>query len=251
MVVNARKFLADLDGREPIAAADPLPTNITRPGILQFGVATWFALGGIGAAVFAAGFWIGRVTTIPSVSQGVQTESVSAVEPPSRSSVGAVDNPRNHSTDDMIDARYTAFRGRLTYRTASGERKAEKGARVIVLPVKREGSARLSVSGLRAGDQAEDQKLARAGIQTLGGDVATSNEDGEFEIKLSGAGQYYLLALSNSLSREEALDAKSAEEALARYFERPAQLLGRVMYRFEEVRYSGDGVTPWDYSFQP
>lgn len=199
---------------------------------------------GIIAAVFAVGFWIGRVTTLPAV----------AVSPDSSSHADSEADVEGASSDDapVEDERVgpqVAFRGRLTYRTEDGERKADRGARVIVLPVERKGSAKLSVTGLRSGDQAEDQQFAETGIRTLGGDVATTTDTGEFEIKLLGSGQFYILALSNSLSRDEEADVSDVEEALTSYFERPTQLLGRVMHHFEEVRYSGDGVTPWDFSF--
>lgn len=202
----------------------------------------WAAVG-IGAAVFAVGFWIGRVTTLPSVSSAVAPDAV--VE----GVAGQESAPRNATLVDANDGRYLAFRGRITFRTADGDRKADRGARVLVLPVARKGSAKLSVTGLRTGDEEEDQQFAAAGIRTLGGDVSTANDSGEFEIRLPGSGQFYILAMSNSVSRDEAVDAAAVEQALATYFERPSQLLGRVMHHFEEVRYSGDGVTPWDYSF--
>lgn len=201
-----------------------------------------FALVGAGAALFGVGFWIGRVTTLPTASISSETVAESPV----------ADSAPETEADLSVQGHegyYTAFRGRITYRTESGERKPDRGARVIVLPTERTGTARLSVAGLRTGDQEEDQKLAQSGIRMLGGDVATTNDSGEFEIKLPGSGQYYFLALSNSLSQGESAEGSDAEKSLSSYFERPAQLLGRVMHHFEEVRYSGEGVTPWDFSF--
>lgn len=242
---------------EPIAASgavvasatgETAPDIATSPdasgpgGLLQLGGGTLFALVGVGAALFAIGFWIGRVTTLPNASTSSEIKPETSVEDPDSS-------PDSEVSDHNIAGHYTAFHGRITYRTETGERKPDKGARVIVLPVNRKGTARLSVAGLRTGDQPEDQQFAQAGTRTLGGDIAIADDSGEFEIKLPGAGQYYILALSNSLSREETVAGSEAEKKLATYFERPAQLLGQVMHHFEEVRYSGDGVTPWDYSF--
>ncbi len=202
----------------------------------------WAAVGII-AAVFAVGFWTGRVTTL---SPGVAVESSPDV---GAGSTVAETSQSEATIDEASGGRNVAFRGRITFRTEEGERKADRGARVIVLPVERKGTAKLSVAGLRSGDQPEDQQFAAAGIRTLGGDIATTNDSGEFEIKLAGSGQFYLLALSNSVSRGQEVDASDAEQALTRYFERPTQLIGRVMHHFEEVRCSGDGVTPWDFSF--
>ncbi|MGZ0171802.1 MAG: hypothetical protein ACKVHE_19845, partial [Planctomycetales bacterium] len=243
---------------EPVKEADPMsdsgspgqvpgthlpssPDAQTPKSLILSGSLIWAAVG-ILSVVFAVGFWIGRVTTLPVASTAPEASfdgEVAAQEPASN----------DVATKEESDGRSVAFRGRLIYRTAEGDRKADRGARVIVLPVERKGTAKLSVAGLRSGDQAEDQLFAANGIRTLGGDVVTTDESGEFEIKLPGSGLFYILAMSNSVSRDEAVDSSEVEEALGSYFERPAQLLGRVMHHFEEVRYSGDGVTPWDYSF--
>lgn len=245
---------------EPVKEADPIaePALLNSPGLpdalessntggakelVRSRPLIWAGVGII-AAVFAAGFWIGRFTTLP----------VGAVSPDSLAHADSKNEIEEASADDApVEeegvGRLVAFRGRLTFRTDDGDRKADRGARIIVLPVERTGTAKLSVTGLRSGDQTEDQQFAEAGIRTLGGDVATTTGSGEFEIKLPGSGQFYILALSNSLSRDDEADTFEVEQALTSYFERPAQLLGRFMHHFEEVRYSGDGVTPWDFSF--
>ncbi|MGZ0164837.1 MAG: hypothetical protein ACKVII_13020 [Planctomycetales bacterium] len=243
---------------EPVKEVDPVSsaaslnpaasTNVAEPQgadgakVLVLTASLIWAAAGLGAAVFAIGFWIGRVTTLPPVETSSKVTTEEAGEPQDAPSEFAASEAGN-------DGRYLAFRGRITYRSADGDRKADRGSRVIVLPVERKGTAKLSVTGLRTGDAEEDQQFAAAGIRTLGGDVATTDDSGEFEIKLPGSGQFYILAMSNSVSRDDAADATEVEEALASYFERPTQLLGRVMHHFEEVRHSGDGVTPWDYSF--
>ena len=246
---------------EPVKAADPValsalsisaagaygeePQRAEGAKVLVLSASLIWAVVGIGAAVFAVGFWIGRVTTLPAALSSSAVASEAVVEEVE----GEASAPRNATPVEANDGRYLAFRGRITFRTTDGDRKADRGARVLVLPVARKGTAKLSITGLRTGDQEEDQQFATAGIRTLGGDVSTANDSGEFEIKLPGSGQFYILAMSNSVSRDEAVDAAEVEQALAAYFERPSQLLGRVMHHFEEVRYSGDGVTPWDYSF--
>ena len=103
---------------------------------------------GIIAVVFAGGFWIGRFTTLP----------VGAVSPDSSAHADSEKDTEEASTDDApVEAedsgRFVAFRGRLTFRTEDGDRKADRGARIIVLPVERKGTAKLSVAGLRSGDQ--------------------------------------------------------------------------------------------------
>ncbi len=246
---------------EPVKEADPVadaallnsagmpnaPELSGTNGARVLVLSGWLIWAGVGiiAAVFAVGFWIGRATTLPAVAVSSDSSPHADLETDIEATAVAEDAP----VEEADAGRQVAFRGRLTYRTENGERKADRGARIIVLPVERKGTAKLSVTGLRSGDQAEDQQFAETGIRTLGGDVATTTDTGEFEIKLPGSGQFYILALSNSLSRDEEADVSDVEEALASYFERPTQLLGRFMQHFEEVRYSGDGVTPWDFSF--
>jgi hypothetical protein len=243
---------------EPVKEADPVsspvsinpvaganveePQNSGGAKVVVLSASLIWAAVGIGAAIFAIGFWTGRVTTLPPVQTSSKVATEDDNEPEEVPSKFAASDAAN-------DGRYLAFRGRITYRSADGDRKADRGSRVIVLPVERKGTAKLSVTGLRTGDAEEDQQFAAAGIRTLGGDVATTDDSGEFEIRLPGSGQFFILAMSNSVSHDEAADATEVEGALASYFERPTQLLGRVMHHFEEVRYSGDGVTPWDYSF--
>lgn len=245
---------------EPVQEAEPLhpagvavseSEDLTGPGstnprsgpvtnLMQLSGSARFALLGVATVIFAIGFWIGRLTALPfsaALTAGQSDQSAPAAESPAPPMTAAQDTQHN------------AFRGRITFRTESGERKPDSGATVIVLPVEREGTARLPNSGWRAGDMPEDQRLAQAAIRTLGGDATIANDSGEFEIELSGAGQFFILAMSNSLSRESDSGGADVEEHLARYFDRPSQVLGRVMYQFEKVQYSGDGVTPWDYSF--
>lgn len=232
--------VATSDSDELTATDSAGPQPVPATGLMQLSGSVRFALLGVATVIFAIGFWIGRVTTLPA-STALMEEQSEQPGPSTESSAPAV------MADE--DTERSAFRGRITFRTESGERKPDSGATVIVLPAERQGTARLPTSGWRAGDTPEDQRLAQAAIRTLGGDATVANYSGEFEIKLRGAGQFLILALSNSLSRDADSGSPDVEENLARYFDRPSQVLGRVMYQFEKVHYSGDGVTPWDYSF--
>lgn len=223
------------------AAERALPPVAASVGsLMRLSGTARFALFGVAALIFAGGFWLGRVTVVSVESESLQTTTDSSNAATERSS-SALDS------DD--EQRRSAFRGRITFRSDSGERKPDQGASVIVLPVERQGTARLPASGWRSSDADEDQRMARSAIRAIGGDAVITDESGEFEIRLPGAGQFYLLALSNSLSRDRQARNDDIEEDLETYFERPSQLLGRVMYQFEQVHYAGDDVTPWDFSF--
>lgn len=193
---------------------------------------------GIVALIFTVGFWIGRVTAIRSESSA-NTDAANAQV--------------NSATGHMVGAAPVAnasLRGRITYRTETGDRKPDKGARVIVLPSNYSGKTKLKLDGFRASDSAQDQRVAKATIQAMGGDFAITDDAGNYSATLSSAGQFHVVVLSNSLSRPETEDIKSIESLVGQYFERPTQLIGRVSAHTESVRYSGQETAPWDHSFQ-
>jgi len=224
---------------EPGAKSNLSPQTVRKssPGLLV-------ALTGAAAVMFAAGFWVGRITTL---SDGSAAETKPADFP----GVDAEPTDRQDSKKPAvpIGAARPALRGRITV-LAEGQRKPDKGARLIVLPKDRSGSVKLAVAGFRSGDSPEDHRVAVAALAAMGGAFTTTSDEGEFEISLPSSGQFYVLVLSNSLMREgDELDA-DVESAASPYFDRPSQLVGRVRCYVEEVRWNGDGTEPWDYSFR-
>jgi hypothetical protein len=197
-------------------------------------------LTGAAAVIFAVGFWVGRVTTVadrPSNSPAAGDPKATSEEPQD-----------SKQPDETVGAAKPAFRGRITF-LSNGQRKPDRGARVIVLPRDRSGSAKLAVTGFRSGDSPEDHRVSVAALTAMGGAFATASDEGEFEVSLPASGQFYVLVLSNSLTREAEEIGASVEEAVSPYFDRPTQLVGRVRCYVEEVRWSGEGTEPWDYSF--
>lgn len=193
---------------------------------------------GILALVFAVGFWAGRVTSTPAVPVAqLMSQADSA-------------HPDPFVTADVSSERTPSIRGRITYVTGSGERKPDRGARLLVLPARRAGSTRITPVGLRPDAPSEDRQVAITVIRAAGGDFAVTDDEGRFEIALSGAGQFQILVLSNSLSRDDA-ETGAVDAVLNPFFERPAQIYGRVRFHLEPIRHSGNAVTPWDFSFTP
>jgi hypothetical protein len=216
----------------------------SRPGV-PGGLSTGLliALSGLAAAIFALGFWVGRVTTIPAApsEKTPAADSPGNNDPAGQQEAGSPDNP--------IGVAKPALRGRITF-LSDGQRKPDRGARLLVLPKDRSGSVKLGVVGFRSGDSPEDHRVAVAALVAMGGAFATTSDEGEFEISLLSSGQYYVLVLSNSLTRDgDEIDA-NVESAATPYFDRPSQLVGRVRCYVEEVRWSGDGTEPWDHSFR-
>ena len=166
--------------------------------------------------------------------------------------VAATPAPRDaaEQPSEKPSEKVAAIRGRITYRTEAGDRKPDRGARVIALPSGWTGKTKLQPSGFRVGDSAADQRVARAAIQAMGGDLAVTDDSGEYSLMLTSGGQYQLVVLSNSLARPKTEDVQTVTNQLSAFFDRATQLLGSVMVHVESVKYSGQGTEPWDFSFQ-
>ncbi len=237
---------------QPPALVERMPSGAARPTVrrVELSPSFWFACVGVAAIVFTAGFWVGRLTAFSGSS------NVGTPEPNSTTAVAVGTAPLAPSAKVGAKARETptdkaaAIRGRITYRTEAGDRKPDRGARVIALPNGWTGSTKLQPPGFRVGDSADDQRVARAAIQAMGGDLAVTNDSGEYSLTLASSGQYQLVVLSNSLARPKSDDVQTVTNQLSVFFDRATQLLGSVMVHVESVKYSGQGTEPWDFSFQ-
>ncbi len=147
-----------------------------------------------------------------------------------------------------------AVRGRITFQSDSGERRPDRGSRVLLLPEKRSGTTKLPITGFRATDADTltdtDSKLAAASLQALGGDVATVDDAGYFESTALPPGTYRILALSHFQRRDDRVPIEPEVKGLLdSYFDKPEQLLGKCRYKIDEVKVSGNAPAPWDHSF--
>jgi hypothetical protein len=141
--------------------------------------------------------------------------------------------------------------GRITYLAQSGDRRPDRGARVIGFPAQRAGSAKLSVAGFRAADEAADMQLASASLKSLGGAIAVVGDDGTYLLSLPGPGEYQVLVLSHLQQSRDADKQPSPRlrSLLESYFDYPDKLLGSLDYHHGQVRHKGTGPEIWDYSF--
>lgn len=171
---------------------------------------------------------------------------VSRARQPVAQSDAAAEQPAHGNETILVPA----VSGRITYKTADGGSLADRGARVLVLPREREGTAKLSAAGLRAGDHPADLRLATAALRALGGDLAVADDGGKFTLQLSNPGTFHIVVISNYAHRG---DSDEADPELIRlltpYFDQPAQVLGRTKVHFGQVRYKGTGTEMWDHSF--
>lgn len=225
------------ESKTVLAPGTPASTGGLSMGLL-------FALLGLGAALFAGGFFAGRVTTVGGDNTNPQPKSGTDNE-----AGGGDSTPSTDTADPGSTASRVAFRGRITFQS-DGQRKPDRGARVIVLPRERTSTVKLPVAGFRSGDPESDQRIAIAALTAMGGAFALASDEGEFEVSLPSSGQFYVLVLSNSVMRDGDGPDPDAEATTGEYFDRPTQLLGRVECYLEEVRWDGDGAEPLDHSFR-
>ncbi len=176
-----------------------------------------------------------------------------------KDSKGSNDKPMvaKNGADNPIEtaSKAIAVRGRITYQTESGDRRPDRGSRVLLLPEKRNGSTKLVAAGFRASDADSatdaDSKLAAASLRALGGDVATVDDAGNFESAALPAGTYRILALSHFQPRNDRAQIEPEVKGLLEsYFDKPEQLLGKCRYRLDTVKVSGNEPAPWDHSFE-
>lgn len=201
------------------------------------GFSTWFAIVGLIVLICSAGFWIGRSTAITwSIDQTGQLEQEpSPVVPVNSAAAGEL---------------VAGIEGRITWKSESGQWIPDRDACVIVLPVNRDGVSRVSFVGLRRGDSDEDRQMVESSLQAMGGAVGFADEAGRFQITLSEPGEYHVLILSRSVGRSADADDTETVETLSRYFDRAEQLLGRLAYRFETIRFPGSTAVPLDAGFE-
>lgn len=235
---------ADSPQIEPDPEKPPKPavhTTISTRSARQveLNASFWFAVVGVAASVFTAGFWTGRLTVPAAVAVN------HPVPPPNPD-----DNSKREDLKPAVASSVPGIRGRITYRPENGANKPDKSARIIALPVDWNGKTKLQVAGFRAGDSPEDQRVARASLQAMGGDIAITDDSGEFNISLKSGGKYLLIVLSGSMPRAESDDVTTKTQQLGAYFDRPNQLVGKVMVHLEPITWNGDGAQPWDHVFQ-
>ncbi|MBM4003155.1 MAG: hypothetical protein FJ295_07690 [Planctomycetes bacterium] len=139
--------------------------------------------------------------------------------------------------------------GRVTYVNEAGETLPDAGASIIVL---REGERpaledKIQASGLRPADPPLDSRHAQiAKLNQFGGSHARSNAEGEFEVKLTQPGRYFLLVISKNGPRSAQVEPTRSEFAqMSRLIADPTELLGDRRFRWLNESIVGDRHFVW------
>jgi hypothetical protein len=242
--------LADAPGGA--AAAEPVPAAVSgshenraalaaaaQPAAFRLAPSTWFAIAGIGALIFAAGFWSGRITTLQAGGSGPLPAGTPDVD---GSSTGA-------PFTDSVSGDVPAIQGRITCRSENGEIRPDVGARIFVLPFEHADATLIPSDSVWIDATDEDRKQANNRIRELGGGFGETGLSGEFHVQLPNAGKFHVLVLCNSRVRDDAIDISDIKQVVGGYFDNPTKLLGHVMLHLDEVQHPGTRTTYWDFQF--
>lgn len=195
----------------------------------------------VAAAASAAGFFVGR-------------SGRATVEVPSETNTS--DDPTGSATPTKTvpvpPDRKAAVTGQITYRSADDRRPADAGARVLVFPVKRNGSATISIAGFWANADKTDFRISLAGIRELGGDAAVADKDGRYTIHLPPTdGSYHILVISSFHQRESDSRLSAGDiTLLSQYFDRPEPLIKQLSYKTDHIHFNGSSPETFNHVFE-
>jgi hypothetical protein len=158
--------------------------------------------------------------------------------------------PAAKAASEPVAAGTPALSGRITYVTADGESLPDAGARVLIFPEHRQGSTVLSVGGFRANAAAADLQLAQESMKLYGGAYVMADEQGRYGADLTSSGSYEILFISNYQSRPAGTLPADLVKSLARYFDKPQNLIGQTAYEFTHLRFTGREPAVRDQVFQ-
>lgn len=140
--------------------------------------------------------------------------------------------------------------GTMTYISPTGESRADRGARVLILPLDRKGTAKLSTIGFRVGANIADQEMLTAAVRSLGGDFVLAGDDGRYSLTLPAGGRFGVLMASRYQARESSSTLPGPmTNFINTYFDRPDLLLGQVQVHFETVDVDAEKPIKLDYAF--
>lgn len=234
---------------DPLAVlAASAPTSLARQQSRKFFTRRDAAIAMVtAAAVWPVAWWMGRRPRSPEklVDAEAKIDPAKTEQP----AVAAEAPPEQPKPAAIVSV--PALRGRITYIAADGEARADAGARILLLPESRPGTAKLSVAGFRAGASETDIHLARESLRLLGGGYAVADGEGRYEASLASSGAYHLLLISNYQERNST-SAMPADlsKTLADYFDRPTQLIGQTQYELGRLRYQGREASLRDHVFR-
>jgi hypothetical protein len=193
---------------------------------------------GLGLATFGGGFWLGRNS---AVTRATQTISPSASNDTAKPGANAADPTAVTAASKFV------LDGVVEYRSG-GKSVPDAGARILAFPTTQKPLKKISVGGLKPG---EEKGLDQAGfdaLKKLGGAATTADANGKYSLPLPKEGAYWILVLSKNVARPGPLTLQVEEQKLHNYFEDVQSLLGgkefTLVIRRAGLDDNGQPVTP-------
>ena len=153
-----------------------------------------------------------------------------------------------HDPDEQ--ALQLSLAGRVTYLSAAGEERPDRGARIVLLPEKKQGKSLLPVDGLQVGATPIDLELLKQAIDLLGGSLVVADEEGNYKITMQQPGDYSLLIISKFQAGNEFKTIPAdLNQVFSRYFVNGQRALGRLAYYYQSYELKEDGSDRIDYQF--
>ena len=124
-------------------------------------------------------------------------------------------------------------RGSVNYVTRHGQLAPDTQSVIVALPRRKLPDQKFSPESLRPENLSfrTNQTPAVAGIRSLGGDVAITDQSGSYELEVSEAGEYFVLILSSHVARPANKQPSSTEIVeLGRYFRQANDLFEKNAY---------------------
>lgn len=144
------------------------------------------------------------------------------------------------SSDAVAAGEPVALEGHIGYTFATDALEPDAGAVVAVLPAKKQPARKLEASLFSPGAADESKVAAREAVESLGGALATADDDGHFQLVVPRSGDYFLLIVSRHAERQRGQPISPKHLAkLSAYFDAPADLIDDKRYAWLSRRLAG------------
>jgi hypothetical protein len=171
---------------------------------------------GFALLAFGGGFWLGRGSAFTRAS----SSPAGAPNVPAKVAADGADasNPAAAPESKFV------LSGVVEYK--SGDKTLpDAGARIIAFPTTMKPLKKISVGGLRPGDEKGLDLSGAEALKRLGGVTATAGPDGRYSMPIPKEGSYWVLVLSRNAARPGPLNLQVEEQKLYGYFENVGALL--------------------------
>ncbi len=234
-VAHLQEELAQIEMAIPILEPEPDRTSPTKSLILL--------VSGTVAGLLI-GIFLGRLTA-PTSPQSTEKTNENA-EMAQKADVPEPVLPQGGEARPIR----SGVAGTLTYQSASGETRPDKGGRILILPAQNQSQTKLPGNGFRVGAEKIDQEVLSAAVTALGGGFQLADSQGRFEINDLEPGGYLILFASRYQSLDDSQPVSPAvQKILEQYFLHPSRVVGQVQHEAMELKVTSEPSPGIDVEF--